>query len=552
MADWMLDDETARDPRAIDPRLGLAAIGALDAPSAPPVVQRPSGPGLSALTAERAAPAPLQAPEWMRAPTQSSTTVPPGAAGPSGFIQAQPLVRPSTQEPTPSPSLQQVAQPQAPQAPRIQTLDDAKRAVDAHFTGDFMAGVKSGWEQTKGLGALAVSALGQKASELTDGAIGDGMQKWGYETYQQTERAAEPYREGRTTRVEDIDGVGSAVDWFQYTLGNVAPSVAESILAGGIGFAAGSAATPAGSILGAVGGAAGKGAIKSLLANVAKKGMARGMSREAAEKMAGGAAGAAIGTFAAGYQMGTGDIYGETIDPATGKGNATVALLGAIPYAGVEALTDMMLAGHILKGAAGADLIKRIPAAFAKGAGLEGSQEVAQESINILAGLNEGKEYSTEEVVSRLGNAFAAGAVAGGVLGGAGGIRRDTNAGKSETDLLMDRALDDGPISGFADPQALRDAALNPQTDEVTRASALAAVESQLRARDPILAEMWRKASVESIAGKRSVAETLAEIQSRMAQTPATPPADITSQEAPQCTADPTDSRRSDKTFAAH
>jgi hypothetical protein len=401
-------------------------------------------------------------------------------------------------------------------------LDQERQAVQARTAGDFEAGLKSGWEQTKGFGALAVSALGQKASELTDGAIGDGMQKWGYETYQKTEKAAEPYREGRTTKVEDIDGVGSAIDWFQYTLGNLAPSMAESILAGGIGAAVGSAATPAGSILGAVGGAAGKGAIKGLLANVAKKGMARGMSREAAEKMAGAAAGAAIGTFAAGYQMGTGDIYGETIDPATGKGNATVALLGAIPYAGVEALTDMMLAGHILKGAAGADLIKRIPAAFAKGAGLEGSQEVAQESINILAGLNEGKEYSTEEVVSRLGNAFAAGAIGGGVLGAAGGIRRDPNAGKSDAELLTDRALEGGPIPGFADPETLRQAAHNPATDDALRAQALSAMGTQLEARDPILGQMWREASIDAIAGKKSVADTLAEIQARMAQTPAT------------------------------
>ena len=67
---------------------------------------------------------------------------------------------------------------ETPPAPNWSTLtpeqySEQARRQNALETGDFMAGLKSGWEQTKGLGALAVSALGQKASELTDG-VGDG------------------------------------------------------------------------------------------------------------------------------------------------------------------------------------------------------------------------------------------------------------------------------------------------------------------------------------------------------------------------------------------
>lgn len=413
-------------------------------------------------------------------------------------------------------------------------LEEERRQLHGRTAGDFEAGLKTGWEQTKGLGALAASVVGQKASELTGGAIGDGLQKWGYQAYQDTQEAAAPYQEGRVTKIEDIHDPKDVGRWFVSTLGQLVPSIGESALAGLIGAGIGSSATPAGSILGAVGGATSKGAIKTALRKIAEKGMARGLSREAAEKMAGGAAGAALGTFVAGYQMGAGELYGETLDPETGKGNSTAALLGAIPYAGVEALTDMTLAGNIIAGGQGANLVKRVVAGLTEGALLEGGQEVAQEGLSILAGLDSGKEYATEEVISRLGNAFAAGAVGGGVLGGVGGIRQDPNAGKSQVDLLVDRALSDGQLPpGFTDPNALRQAVHDPSLDDVTRAQALSAIGAKLEAKDPILGRLWREAAIDSVAEKRPVSDVLSEIQARLARQPSPANQAAPSQPAP-------------------
>ena len=81
---------------------------------------------------------------------------------------------------------------------------------------------------------------------------------------------------------------------------------------------------------------------------------------------------------------------------------------------------------------------------------------------------------------------------------------------------VIDRVLESGPIPGWADPQALRQAAHDPTLDDVSRARALSALEARLQAHDPILGQMWREASIEALAGRRSVAETLAEIQARM------------------------------------
>jgi hypothetical protein len=163
-------------------------------------------------------------------------------------------------------------------------------------------------------------------------------------------------------------------------------------------------------------------------------------------------------------------------------------------------------------------------ARLAGGAAIEGFAEELPQSVFEQGWQNVGLDQPITEGMARAG---VEGAIAGGIMGAGFNAlpQRGLDAGR-----LVDEATRGGPVSGFADPQALRDAALNPQTDEVTRASALAAVESHLHARDPILAEMWRKASVESIAGKRSVAETLAEIQSRMARTSATPNTDTTQQ----------------------
>jgi hypothetical protein len=313
------------------------------------------------------------------------------------------------------------------------------REIRASHTGDFAAGVKTGWEGLKGLGDLAVSAAGQGLSSLTGGAVGEGLRQWGYDAYKQTEAEAAPYERNRPTQIEDIKDLGSAADWFQYTLGNVAPSMAQSVAAAAIGAVAGSAATPVGSLAGAMTGAVASSALKKWLAKKVERQVAEGIERRVAEKQLGAAVGAGLGLFGSEYATGVGDIYSNTLDDE-GRGHAAASMLLALPYAAAGAIADLTVAGRVLKGEAAKTLIGRVAGAVGGSAVIEGGEEVAQELVNLAGGLEAGKDYDSREVISRLANSFAAGAVAGGAFG-VGGIRRAREPGGAD-----DVALEQGGV----------------------------------------------------------------------------------------------------------
>jgi N12 class adenine-specific DNA methylase len=299
--------------------------------------------------------------------------------------------------------------------------------------GDVEAGLRGGLESVKslGYGALAAGA---------DAVGADRVKGWALQGYRDTEKAAAPYQEGRPASLEDIKlgesgGIGRAVDWAQYQFGNVLPSIAETVVAGAIGAAVGSSVPGAGTAVGTVASAAGKGLAKDWIkGQVAKyvaadvaKGVAADVAQQAAHKAVAGQIGTRLGMLASGYQMGLGDVYSETLNADQTDGNAGIAFVAALPYAVLDAVTEIGILDRIGKGV-GADSLTKFAGAIFKEAGTtalkEGVTEAAQEAVLLAAGIAEGKTYTSDEVLSRLGNAGAAGAVAGGGMGGISGLAR--------------------------------------------------------------------------------------------------------------------------------
>ena len=136
--------------------------------------------------------------------------------------------------------------------------------------------------------------------------------------------------------------------------------------------------------------------------------------------------GAATGLGVSSYGIGLGDIYGEQRE--MGQDDRVSAALTAIPYAAMEMLPEFVLAARIfnvkprvinktlLEGTDQGGRTARALKGFGVGGALEGTTEVAQESL-ILA--NTGQlDAKSPQVQSRLVNAFAAGFFVGGPIGG--------------------------------------------------------------------------------------------------------------------------------------
>lgn len=149
--------------------------------------------------------------------------------------------------------------------------------------------------------------------------------------------------------------------------------------------------------------------------------------------------GAALATGAQNYMAGVSDLYGDSIegnDPSRG-----LAALGGIPYAAMETVPEYLAALRFFKGLgmkasqAGGRLGRagtigtNVGIGVGVGAGLEGATELGQEGLGI--GMNAELDFDSPEGLSRLLNAFAAGAAIGGFIGGASSL----NKGKAH-DLL--------------------------------------------------------------------------------------------------------------------
>lgn len=144
--------------------------------------------------------------------------------------------------------------------------------------------------------------------------------------------------------------------------------------------------------------------------------------------------GAATGLGISSYGIGIGDVYGEQRE--MGQDDRLSAAFTAIPYAAFEMLPEFVLASRIFgvgpkafRGAAGDTKTGKVLKGFGVGGALEGTTEVAQESL-ILA--NTGQlDLNSPQVKERLTNAFAAGFFVGGPIGAAANL-----LAKPSTDIL--------------------------------------------------------------------------------------------------------------------
>lgn len=283
--------------------------------------------------------------------------------------------------------------------------------------------------------------------------------------------------------LEDIPERG-AVEWLVANVAQQGPNLIESLVTAATGAAVGAAAgggpNPFTAVGGAISAMVGKQAFKQAVMAAVKKQIkgevldaaeekllreATGMTLAATKTLADDAAnayggraaltniinasrgarnqamagGAAIATGLQNYATGVADLFGESVEG--GQPDRFMAALGAVPYAAAESIPEYLAALRLFKGI-GKKVVQagsrtgrvgtaatNIGLGIGAGAALEGSTETFQETLGI--GMNPDIEIDSPEGVSRLLNAFAAGAAIGGMVGGASSL----NTGKA-TDIL--------------------------------------------------------------------------------------------------------------------
>jgi hypothetical protein len=242
----------------------------------------------------------------------------------------------------------------------------------------------------------------------------------------------------------DIDSGATAVDWAIASLGQAAPSLIESVVTavGGaaVGFATGG---PGGAIGGGVLSVGAKEALKQQIKAAAVKKATQGwqallpdekllLKRTAAATYATGA------SFASNYASGFGEAYLGTEE--AGVANPYAALLAAAPYAALESLPEFLLFSRYMGnklpakigpdgkarpvGALAGDRLKKGLSEGSLGIAAEGLTEAGQQfTTSGLAPLIAGGEMA-DDLGAQMLEAGAAGALTGGVVGGASGLLR--------------------------------------------------------------------------------------------------------------------------------
>lgn len=283
--------------------------------------------------------------------------------------------------------------------------------------------------------------------------------------------------------LEDVPERG-AVEWLVANVAQQGPNLIESIVTAavgaGVGAAAGGGANPFTAVGGAMSAMVGKQAFKKAIMIAVQK-QARGEALDAAEEKLlkeatgmtlaatktladdvsgayGGKAilnqlidtsagarqqamtgGAALFSTGQNYMTGVADLYGESVEGGTP--NRAMAALAAVPYAAAETLPEYVAALRFFggfkmralkaggKAGRAGTIATNVGIGAGAGAGLEGTTEAFQETLGI--GMNADLDIDSPEGVSRLLNAFAAGAAIGGFVGAGSSL----NTGKA-TDLL--------------------------------------------------------------------------------------------------------------------
>jgi hypothetical protein len=299
-----------------------------------------------------------------------------------------------------------------------------------------IAGFSSGIKQTQAL-------LGGGLPALVQSAIGDEEDAIEYLDYynKKMEEAAEIG--GDFQRLEDIDGAGDAVQWLTYTLGQALPSIGTSVLSGGFGGAAvqyGAKKLIANTVENQVKQKAGKAFEKAMV----KRELNRRTQKARKFGQIGGAVAASTG-------MNAGETFANVYEESGGIQDPALALATGLAAGSLDALAPLSILKKVLPDNMSepfkemmADRLLRnkgmVKRAFIEGVrtgGIEGATEAAQEVLQAAAvGMFNDpqsgyKSYGesffqaltdpTEQQRSQYLNAFAAGVVGGGGMGGVSG-----------------------------------------------------------------------------------------------------------------------------------
>ena len=300
----------------------------------------------------------------------------------------------------------------------------------------FIAGFSSGLKQTQGL-------LGGGLPALISSAIGDDDATNEYLEYynQKMQEAAEIG--GDFERVEDIEGAEDAVQWMTYTLGQALPSIGTAILGGGI-----------------TGGVVQYGAKKFIKESVERdvkkkagdaftKAMVKKEQNRRTAKLRRFATG--TGAFGTSVAMNAGETFANVYEESGGIEDPALALGTGIVAGALDALAPMSILKKVLPDEAfnpfkelmadrllrNKGLVKRTFIEGVRTGGIEGATEAAQELLQATAvgmfndpqggyktygeSFFDALNNPTEQQRSQYLNAFAAGLVGGGGMGGLSG-----------------------------------------------------------------------------------------------------------------------------------
>jgi len=342
----------------------------------------------------------------------------------------------------------------------IEEAERQRQVRERGFTGEFAAGFSRGIDTLQGTGYGGLALLGT-------GLGLDGLRDWGLENYEEQMAQAEKTPAFVPT-VGDIGSPYEAVRWAAGALGEVAPSIVESLIVGAATAAAGAVAgtavapgpgTVAGGAGGALAGALGRQTVRRSLVRMIRRNIkglvAKGVAKNAAEA-------------AVKKEMARRILFLRAADLIDNQYAPTVAMAavaglheGGGSYAGIynqgedaplTATTVGILAGaletvfpaKVLSGNIGGIPPKTLPRSVSLSPGrlaktkkytakllmgaadgiiLEGATEAAQEALQIAGeAVALDKDPFTEENFQRIINAAAMGAVGGGVFGGGAGL----------------------------------------------------------------------------------------------------------------------------------
>jgi len=265
--------------------------------------------------------------------------------------------------------------------------------------GDFISGVKSGYENLK--------AAGHGASALLGGAFGnEEWQASALEDYQAaTARAGE--HQGRVTHIEQIKGFGDLLDFAQFHMGSGMVSTLPTLIGGGVGSIAAKKALT-GYIEGKVADEIKKGvaedvALKTVGASIAKKGAAAGGFAAADTQLSG---------------LTFGNIYEETGEIERGK-----SLISGTGQAALEIIPGMAVLRKMGLGKVAQEGIQEAADGILKATGkIAGQEALTEGGQNIietatLKWVDENRDLLGEEGYLGVLNAMAAGAAGGAGMG---------------------------------------------------------------------------------------------------------------------------------------